>query len=296
MEQIENVLWQVSFLKKKNWLKARKLLLEAIEVYPQDIELKKTLAELYMLKRLYKKAVHLYQRALLIEPEQPMIRFQLGNCFLSLLEYKLALNYYDQIEETFAELLYNKAFALARLNKTDEAVEVLESMLRIPANINSELPYIFLAELHYTRREFDKTIDYLMIAEKAFGRKGSIHYLRGLTYLNQENWLKAYLEFENAAKLKIDTPHFLKNHGLAAEKIGKTVQAIDLMLQSIKKAPLDSGGYIELIKIYLAHERVMEAYSIAQHARKNIPFSITLSMLYDQILRRVDYDLNLKKE
>ena len=168
--------------------------------------------------------------------------------------------------------------------------------MNVQTNIRTELPYIFLAELHYTRREFHKTIDYLLKAEKSFGKKGSIFYLRGLTYFNLENWLKAYVEFENAAKVKINTPHFLKNYGLASEKIGKTEQAIDLMLMSIKKAPLDPGGFIELIKIYLAHDRMMEAYSIAQHAKRNIPFSITLSMLYDQILRQVGDELNLKSD
>ncbi len=296
MDRVENILWQVSYLKSNNWLKARKLLMESIEIFPKDINLKKALADLYLSKHLFKKAVHVYQQILMQDPDQVMVRFHVGNCFLSLKEFKLALNYYDQIKEVFPELLYNKSFALSKVNRIDEAIIVLENLLSVQTNVRSELPYIFLAELYYTRREFDKTIANLKKAENAFGKKGSIFYLRGLTYFNLENWLKAYLAFENAAKLRVSTPHFLKNHGLACEKIGKTAQAIDLMLKSIKKAPLDPGGYIELIKIYLAHSRVMEAYSIAQHAKKNIPFSITLSMLYDQILREVENDFNLKKD
>ena len=296
MDRVENILWQIKYLKNSNWLKARKLLLESIEEFSKDLNLKKALADLYLSKHLFKKAVHVYQQILMHDSDQVMVRFHVGNCFLSLKEFKLALNYYDQIKNVFPELLYNKSFALSKLNRIDEAIIVLENLLSDQANIRSELPYIFLAELYYTRREFDKTIENLKKAENAFGKKGSIFYLRGLTYFNLENWLKAYLEFESAAKLRVNTPHFLKNHGLACEKIGKTSQAIDLMLMSIKKAPLDPGGYIELIKIYLEHDRIMEAFSIAQHAKKNIPFSITLSMLYDQILRDMGNDFYLKRD
>ncbi|MDO9576974.1 MAG: tetratricopeptide repeat protein [Candidatus Cloacimonadales bacterium] len=288
MDKIDNILWQVKYEMKHNWLQARNILRTEIEANPGNAKLLTTLADLYQSKRLFRKAIAEYQKALPISPHRNAILYRIGNCFLALNEYKLAFSYYDQLQDDFPELFYNKAFALSKLNQPDEAIETLETMFSLNYSISSEMPYIFLAELHYTRLEFDKTIHYLDIAENNFGKKGSIFYLRGLTYFNLKNWLKAYIEFQNADKLKVNTAHFYKNFGLACEKIGKTNQAIDLLLKSIKMAPLDSGSYIELIKIYLGHERVIEAYTIAQHAKRNIPYSITISMLYDQILQRMN--------
>lgn len=295
MDKIDNILWQVKFEMKHNWLRARNILRKEISENPGNTTLQLTLADLYQSKRLFRKAIAEYQKVLPFRKlsEQNVILFHIGNCFLSLNEFKLAFNYYDQLPEDFPELFYNKAFALSKLNRSDEAIEILEKMFSMNFSISSEIPYIFLAELHYTRREFDKAIHYLDIAENNFGKKGSIFYLRGLTYFNIQNWLKAYIEFQDADKLKVDTAHFYKNFGLACEKIGKTTQAIDLLLKSIKLALLDPESYIELIQIYLSHERVMEAYTIAQHAKRNIPYSITLSMLYDQILQRLNQNLKV---
>jgi len=52
MDKVDNVLWQVKYYKSKQWLNIRNLLLECIEQYPDDLRLKKALAELYMKQKL----------------------------------------------------------------------------------------------------------------------------------------------------------------------------------------------------------------------------------------------------
>jgi tetratricopeptide (TPR) repeat protein len=86
----------------------------------------------------------------------------------------------------------------------------------------------------------------------------------------------------------VNSSHFYRNYGLTCEKIGKTLEAVNYLLQSIKLAPMEPVNYIELIRLYLAHDRFMEAYSMVQLAKKNVPFSITLSMLYNQIMDKVN--------
>lgn len=296
MKTSDNILWQVRYLQNKNWLRARDLLHSSLEKDPENSELQQSLAELYQSKKLYRKAIVEYQKLLALSDRKDMVNFRIGNCFLALSEYRLALNYYNILPENNPELIYNKAFTLSKLNRNEEAIDTLKKMFDHNYRINSELPHIFLAELLYTQNQFEQGIKYLDLAESSYGKKGSIFYLRGLIYIRLQNWLKAYLEFENAHKFKVNTPHFCKNYGSVCTKIGKISQAIDLFLKSIKLAPSDPGGYIEIIKLYLDQNRVMEAYSIAQHAKKNIPYSITLSMLYDHILQKVGKDLIFRKE
>ena len=286
MNKIENILWQAKLQKNKNWLKVRKLLKEGLEEFPEEKELMLALADLYLSKKIYRKAIEQYQKALELDRNNEFTIFRIGNCFLSLNEYRIAIDYYEKLEKQFPELLYNLAFAYSKIGRVDKSLEILTNLLNF--KVNSELPYLFLAELYFSKNKFKKAIEYIDKAEKSFGKRGTICYLRGLAYFQLRNWLKAYVEFQHAEKLKVGSFHFYRNFGLTCEKIGKTSEAINLILKSVKLSPLDPVGYIELIKIYLVHNRYMEAYSMVQLAKRNVPFSITLSMLYNQILKKIN--------
>ena len=106
----------------------------------------------------------------------------------------------------------------------------------------------------------------------------------GLAYYNLKNNLKAYVEFESAEKLQVNSANFYKNYALTCNKIGKTEKAIELLISGIKSNPFDPIVYIELIQIYMEHNRYDEALTIAQLSRKNVPYSVTLSMLHDKLM------------
>jgi len=152
----------------------------------------------------------------------------------------------------------------------------------------SEAPYIFMAELLFTRKKFMKALHYLEQAEKYFGKQANLFYLKGLAYYHKGKWLRSYIQLNKADQLKLENHQFYRNYGLVCEKIGKTREAISNLMKSIKLSPASASTYLELIKIYLDHDLIMEAYSIIQHAKRNVPFSISLSLLYNQILQRIN--------
>ncbi len=286
MDKIQNILWQAKYHRNRNWLQVRALLKNGLNEFRDNKELLLALAELYMSKKLFRKAIEQYHRVLEQNENDESVIFQIGNCFLSLREFRLALDYYNRIPDGYPELLYNKAFSYSKLGKTKKSIEILQELLKY--KINSELPFVFLAELCFSQKNYKDAIEYINKAEELFGKKGSICYLRGLAYFQLGNWLNAYVEFYDALKLKVNSSHFYRNFGLTCEKIGKTLEAVNYLLQSIKLAPMEPVNYIELIRLYLAHNRFMEAYSMVQLAKKNVPFSITLSMLYNQIMDKVN--------
>jgi len=110
----------------------------------------------------------------------------------------------------------------------------------------------------------------------------------GLAFFNLKNYLRAYIEFEAADKLKVNSANFFKNYALTCNKIGKTEKAIELLMKGIKLNPFDPIVYIEIIQLYIEHDRYEEAFSIAQLSNKNVPYSVTLTMLYDKILKYLD--------
>jgi len=285
LKEINNILWKARFYKKKNWLKVRKILQEGIEEFPQEKSLHMELAELYINKKLFKKAIETYQRILEFDDNDSQVFFLIGNCFLFLKEYKIAIEYYDKIKHYFPEFLYNKAVAYTKIGRKDKGVEIIEKLLKF--STTSEIPFIFLAELHFSQHNYSKAIEVVNITEKKFGKNGNLFYLRGLAFSRLFKWIQAYIEFQAAEKMKFSSSHFYRSYGLTSEKIGKTPKAIYCLLKSINLAPSDPTSYIELIKLYLSHNKIFEAYSVLKFAQKAVPFSFPLSILRTQIMDKL---------
>jgi len=286
MEKVESILWQAKMQKKRNWLQVRKLLLDGIKQFPQETALYLELGTLYESKKMFRKAIDIYQKAIEIVNYDYQIFYRIGNCFIAINEFSIAVDYYERIEDPFPEILYNTAYAYSRIGKTEKAILILKKVLEYP--VVSQIPYVFIAELYFSQRQYDKVIHYIEIAENKFGKQGTFFYLRGLAFSHQRIWLKTYFEFQQAEKLKFETPVFFRSYGIACEKIGKTEKAVELLLKSIKLAPEDPTNYIELINIYLSHGRILEAARLVKTSQKNVPISFTLSLLKQQIKRRLE--------
>jgi len=285
-KKLNNILWQAKMQLNSNWLEAKQILQDGLEEFPKNTEFLLFLAEIYFSKKLFRKAIGVYHEILRIEQDNETAIFQIANAFMAINEYKLAINYYDMLYNNFPELIYNKAYAYSKVGKNEKSIEILENIFNF--KISSLLPYIFLAELYFLDGRHKDSISTLEKAQQKFGKRGNISYLKGLAYYNLKNILKAYVEFENAEKLKVYSANFFKNYALTCDKIGKTEKAIELLMDGIKKNPFDPIVYIELIQIYLEHERYEEAFSLVELSRKNVPYSVTLSMLHDKIVLYFD--------
>lgn len=285
-KKVTNILWKAKMQLNTNWLESKRILQTGLEEFPRNIELLLFLAEVYFSKKLFRKAIGVYHEILKIEPDNENAIFQIANSFMVINEFKLAINYYDRLYDNFPELLYNKAYAYSKVGRNEKSIEILENIFNF--KISSLLPYIFLAELYFLAGRHEDSINTLEKAQQKFGKQGNISYLKGLAYYNLKNVLKAYVEFEIASKLKVSSANFYKNYALTCDKIGKTEKAIELLMDGIKKNPFDPVVYIELIQIYLEHDRYGEAFSVAELSKKNVPFSVTLSMLHDKIVLYLD--------
>ena len=276
MNKIDKILVQVHYLKKINWLKAIALLKESIIAHPKSDELFLESAEIYSQHKIHRKAIEMYLNALHLRKYDQTLLFKIANNFLALNEYKLALDYYEKINDRFPELFYNKAYALSKIGKTSESIVLLEKLIK--EFKTSEIPYLFLSELYFSRKEFNKAIKYIEIAERKFGNKGAFHYLKGAAFSHQEHWLNAYTEFKKAEKFKNNFPHYYRSFAISAEKIG---------FQNLQKEPRDTSTFIELIKIYIARDDLESAYKIIKKAQNLTSPNFPLTLLYNQVIKKI---------
>lgn len=278
-----NIIWQAKFLRKKNWLEAVKLLEGKLKEEPDRVDIAEELADIYISKKLYKKAIENLNKARELNNNDSNTVFRLGNCYLYIKEPHIAINYYEMIEKTFPEVLYNKAIAYSRVNKKDIAIETLEQLTKLYPD--TELAYYFLVEQYIYKKLYDKAITTLETAEKFFGKQGKIFFLKGLNFFYKQIWLKAFNEFQSAEKLKYENSNFYRIYGLCSEKIGNTEKAIELLNRAIKKEPFNSSNYIDLANIFVVHDRIDEALEIVKAARKIDPASMLITLTLNRILK-----------
>jgi tetratricopeptide (TPR) repeat protein len=285
MDKFETVLWQVNFERNRNWLNAIHLLEDYMKEAGPTSAAYEEIGSILASRKLFKRGIDMYQKALDLTPDNQDLLFKIGNAYLSIGELGIALYYYNKISDPYPEVLYNKAIVLGRQNRAEECAEILQDLLE--QGTDSELPYYFLVEQLIAQKLYDRALEYLNRCEQQFGLSGRTSFLRGVCHTYNQHWLKAYIEFQRAEKTNFRTAGFFRAYGIACEKIGKTEPAIEYLLESIKIEPFTIATYLDLINIYIAHERLLEAHRIVEHAKQIGPFSSALSLIHSKILHLI---------
>lgn len=284
MESSKEIIYQARYAKRHNWLQARNILERGLEENPGSEELAYELAMLYFNRNQFKLAIKACQRALLFESSD-RLNYLSASSFLNLREYEIAIDYFNRIKEEFPEHLYNKAVALARLKRYEEAITLTEKVLSY--GVKSQVPYVFLGELHYLKKEYKETINICNKAENIYGPSGELHFLRGMSWRALQNVLKAYWDFHKAEVFKIRNTEYYRNYGLVAEGLGKIEKAISLFRESIKCSPESIASYMELFRLYLSNDMLIEASSLLKQAKNSLPESFPLTVMYNRVLDKL---------
>jgi len=284
MNDIKEILVKANYARKSNWLQAEKILQDGLEMYPQSDELSVELADLYFRNRYYRQAIKTCQSALMYHDRNDLIKI-IANSFLSLKEYRIAIDYYQKISNEKPEILYNMAVAYARLNKHEKAIELINKVIEY--DIKTPVPYILLAELYLSTKKYKEVISCCNRAESISGISGDILFIRGMAWLAQKNLLKAYWDFHLGEGFKISNPEYYRSYGIVCEGIGKTDQAISLLKKAIDYAPDRPGSYLELFRIYFSNNMLTEATDLLQQARDALPSDFPLTIMYNQIIDRL---------
>ncbi|MCF7913334.1 MAG: tetratricopeptide repeat protein [Candidatus Cloacimonetes bacterium] len=281
MEEIKKVLVKARHARKINWLKAQKLLSESLKIYPESAELAIELADIYFQQRLYRQAINTCQTALLYTDNEELLII-IANCFLSMREYHIANSYFQRVKQESPELLYNQAVSLARTKQFEEAIRIAQKV--VDYRIKSPVPYILLAELYYNQKEYHKAISCCNQAQVIAGLSSDVCFLRGMSWLAQQNLLKAYWDFHQGEIFKIGNSEYYRSYGIVCEGIGKTDKAIELLRKAIDIAPQKPGAYLELIRIYLVHNMLDSAGELLAAARNSLPEDFPLAIMYNRII------------
>ncbi len=281
--ELHNLIIRAEVLSEKNWILAVNLLESAIEKYPEEEKVYLSLGDICSKKLQFDKAITAYQKALSLNPSDNHLKYIIGNCYFALNEYRLALSYYDQIDDRTAEVQYNKALTLAYIGKHRESIETIKSNLYY-SNSNPFI-YFLLIEQLIRLNEHDEALKYLYESESKVGKHKHLTLLGALIYCKKGVWLRAYNLFTEYENISVFTnSDYIHAFGTSAWKIGQFQKAIQLFEKAIETNPYASIYYEDLLRVYLHENEIEKARLVLENAHKKIiRFTPVLSLLRERI-------------
>ncbi len=234
--------------------------LKSISYDPGKIEM--TMAGIYARKNQYEKAVEVLQ-PLVMRENLPKARYMLGILFFQLKKYQEALFQLQQIPvdaKDYEDALFLRVRLLRLLQRTDEAVSVLEKALLQNSDVHNADLYALLARLYQVQGKVD-------LGEKTFARILPL-------YPENEHLLYEYGLFldqagdqKKAMKIMQKVISLRPEHAAALNYVGYTWaehrvhldKALDYIRRAVKLKP--KNGYIRdsLGWIYFRLGRLQEA-------------------------------------
>lgn len=267
--ELKNLLMRAEVVGKKNWLHAVNILEKASDDYPRERAIYLTLGDIYTRHRKFEQAIDSYQKALTIDPKDEHLHFIIGNCYLSLSDYKMALYYYDQVSNDTPELLYNKALAYAYNGDHELSLHYIKILIKdVTDNANI---YYFLVEEYLRLHKYNDALENLDILEKRFGIQRYQQILKGFVWNFKKIWLKSYMAFKNADDITpITNPDHLHTFAQACWQIGQLDNAAELLKRAISINPYINILHEDLIRV-LIQKKDYEASRVAlKNAMKNL--------------------------
>ena len=282
-QQLTNTILRAEALMKSNWIHGLNLLEKAVKDYPEDPRPYMSLAEFYIRRQLFDKAIKNLQTASKLAPQNDSIKYLLGNCYFATGDYRTAIVYYDMIKNPFTDVQYNKALALAHLGETNQCIALTKELL----NKVDNLPFLYflLVEQLLRLSEYDEALAYIRRAEQKVGKHGHLMFLKAIVFAQDQKWLQAYNAFTEADRIRpLKEPNYLFSYAMSALHTGLDDKAIEILFRAVEKDPYNHALYEQILRLQIRKGRYKDAIETVEKAEKYITrFTPVLNLLKSRI-------------
>lgn len=208
----------------------------------------------------------LYARAALhLWPENTQAVLTTAGLLENLAQYDLANATYTQIDPSdpaFLTAELGRAEVLRSADRPDAAIEVLEALARS----YPDRPEVFAAKGDSLRQSdrFAEAINAysraLALYDDINGVKWFIHYARGISYHQLDQWSGAEADFRAALALRPDQPQVLNYLGYSLVERGEKMDEALAMIETAAEALPDNGAIVDSLGwVYFQLGRYEEA-------------------------------------
>ena len=226
---------------------AETLCYKILNINPNYLETKILLANISAKKKNYIQAKQLLNEAIDMEPNNVIILNNLGTACRELGELKNAIDYYKkaiQIEPNNANAHYNLGASCYDLKQLKEAKSYLQKAIELQPNF--ALPFLILGNTYADLMEYENAIsNYQKAIEINYNLAGA-HNNLGLVFRALNDFKNAISCYKKAIEVKNDHAGAHHNLALAFKETGKFNEAIKSHEMAIKYEPENLAHYFYL--------------------------------------------------
>lgn len=256
---------------------------------PGDRDARRKIGLIHLERKDYSAAIPVFKSLIESAPELDEVRFYLGTAYERQGEMILALPHFEAVSENaeiYNDALMHRAFILQKLQRLDEATELLEARL-IRLDVSPEI-YLYLFSLYELSGRDEQALETLRKTRERFVDNAEVAYRLGLLLERYQQPVKALAEMRRA--IELDPDHAEALNYLAyyyAEKEENLDEALQLAQRALAlKAEahiFDTLGWVYFVRgdfdsagrfLAQAVEKagddpiILEHYGDALHAKK----------------------------
>lgn len=257
------------------------LLSTSTGITSQDAQYLINLGEGYAQKKMWNKAIECFQRAIAIQPQNPIAHNDLGYVYQEMGFYKEALQEYEialKIRPDYKEVQQNMLSCICKWSqdlidrgKYRTATEILnEAIRRFPQA--GEL-YYFLGVSYQAEGKFQEALVEWKKAAEIKPESSTAHYVKAVENLAQQNIQGAIEEFNKSIKIKPENAYAHNTLGILFFQTGKTEEAKKEFEAAIKYKPNYVEAYMNIAYMYEKTGNMEEAIKYFKLATVKNPYS-----------------------
>ena len=240
---------------------------KAINLKPDSPQALRELGDAYLEAGQRGKATSTLARSLALKPDQPTTQYTLGMALVEAGDYTQAAVHLAAARQyglKHSGVLLNLGRAYLRLKRLDDAVDVLEELLRSdPGNwrIQLEVGKMYLENLLYdsAKPALSRARELNPDSYEAGFYEALVHYLLG----EQPESLKVLLEMGTKGAKTLEVENLL---GAVYAKLGQTETAVKVLKAAMDEAPDRPDAYFNLGLILLERGNRQEAAALLERA------------------------------
>ena len=185
--------------------------------------------------------------------------YNLGNAYLRLERYELAVGYYERslLLADDAEARYNLALALQGEGRFDESLAELDLLLADDAT-NALVLELRAMALHRAGQD-QAAIDAYLLIEELHPENEIAPYNRALLLWGRGDTAAAAVLLEALLDRHPDDQDVLFNLALLSSRLGELADAEELWARYLEESPTDAAALLELALVQTRRERFAEA-------------------------------------
>ncbi len=232
-------------MRRKQWSPALEMLRKAEKLAPDMTGIRLNIGLVYYRQRSYMAAIEPFESVVQQTPESYQARYLLGFCYFFNSRWADTVAMLEPVwEQVSAVDQLNYLYVLGRAAELSKNAALEEKAYSRMAEIGQGSPEfrMIIGKAHLNRGEYDDAMRDLEAAARADPKLPLVHYYLGMTYVRQQNYERARVEFQQDLTLEPDAAFTyeelgkaesaLQNDGEAAKDFGRAVKLDPLLVES----------------------------------------------------------------